>query len=128
MRQFPNQIAEMAGAYNVKAAFVSALDAVNPNECKNCGGVGTISLFLATKGPFQSPSSSREDCNKYESGVGWWVGQHYSVNCPDCGGVGITISETYSRPPSDFRPADYKQIQAQFRSEAIDRGEGEYER
>jgi len=122
-RHFPKKLLELAKGYNVKKSFISALDPVNPNECKNCGGVGSITLFLATKGPFQSPSSSRSDCNKYEDGVGWWVGQHYSIQCPDCDGLGISLKMEYSRPPEDFRPADFKQLKAQFRSEAMDRGE-----
>jgi len=116
-RQFPPEIKLLLRSSGIKTAFISDIPATNPNECRNCGGVGTLTLFIGTKGPFQSPSSSRDDCNKYEDGVGWWVGQHHSVKCPVCEGIGVHLTGKVASP------ADIDKIRAGFRRAAFDRGE-----
>ena len=118
-RQFPPIVKQLVSSHAVKKAFISDIQTSNPNECHNCGGVGTLTLFLATKGPFQSSSASREDCNKWEEGVGWWVGQHHAVTCPQCDGLGIRLTG------KNNVKADAQQIKQMFRQAAFDRGVGE---
>ena len=88
-KQFPREFSTLVRGIGVKKAFVSDAVALNPLECDNCGGVGTLTLFLATKGPFQSPEPpNKETVNKYEDPFGWWVGSNYSFPCPVCDGIG----------------------------------------
>ena len=71
-------------------------------DCKNCGGLGTMVLFLATNGPFHDPPSGTIKSGKYGpdgkeiviSVVAkwydkrWWAGKHIESECPVCHGTG----------------------------------------
>ena len=90
-KTFPREIQETIRRVNPKAAFISEIELLNPTECQNCGGVGFFALFLASKGPFQTPAapynSNRESSHFDETAGkngGWWVGTTYTFPCPEC--------------------------------------------
>ena len=71
-----------------KKSFLSDIASNNPADCRNCGGMGILILFVATDGPFNSPASPyRSDgkVSKWYDGK-WWVGESHSFTCPECGG------------------------------------------
>lgn len=64
-----------------KAAFINEHESPNPAVCKNCGGIGYLYMFIATKGPFDSSPPlgvAHWHNNK------WWVGETFSFTCPVC--------------------------------------------
>jgi hypothetical protein len=66
-----------------RAAWMSENAALGPDDCKNCGGVGFLYLFVATSGPFHAPPSS--GIGKWDEAIQkWWVGQTHSYPCPVC--------------------------------------------
>jgi hypothetical protein len=65
-----------------KAAWMSENVSDNENDCKNCGGVGYLYLFLATAGPFVA---SPAGVNKWDENLQkWWVGETKAFKCPIC--------------------------------------------
>lgn len=82
-KNFP--LAMIEAAKLSKISFLSDVQPISPNDCKNCGGMGYFFLFLATDGPFQSPSVHK--VNKWHNEA-WYVGETQSYKCPDCGGRG----------------------------------------
>jgi DnaJ-class molecular chaperone len=84
-RNFPTEFKKHLTTPGIKGAFVSMIEGRHPRDCKNCGGIGTIILFIATNGPF----------NNVPSGVAhfaddkWWSGKNFEEACPNCKGTGI---------------------------------------
>ena len=68
-----------------KGAFVSVISPMHPRDCKNCGGIGTIILFVATGGPFINVPSGVAHWHNDR----WWSGKNYEEGCPVCKGTGI---------------------------------------
>lgn len=81
--QFPPEFESLINAPSTRAAIVSEITSPNPNHCKNCGGVGSMVIFIATRGPFTSPASGRDVVTKWDNGR-WWGGKHYEFDCPVC--------------------------------------------
>lgn len=89
-KHFPYEMKLVIEQPTVKAAFISDIQPKLETDCPNCGGLGTLMVFLATEGPFQTPAAAyRADgkCSKWNDNK-WWVGNTYSFSCPDCGGLG----------------------------------------
>ena len=57
---FPQEIKRFASQPKVKKAFISDVEKINPTDCDNCGGAETFALFVALKGPFQTPASPNQ--------------------------------------------------------------------
>jgi len=85
-RQFPKIFKELWKAPDTRASFVSEIAPLNPHDCENCGGVGSLYTFIATKGPFNSPGMMTEVSHWHNDK--WWVGKHHSAPCPVCQGTG----------------------------------------
>jgi DnaJ-class molecular chaperone len=82
---FPSEFNAYWRMPGTKAAFVSEVATTNPKDCKNCGGIGTMTTFCALAGPFDAiPAGVAHFANGK-----WWAGAHYSANCPDCHGTGL---------------------------------------
>jgi hypothetical protein len=89
---FPPEIKRFARTG--KKVFISDVAPIGALDCPNCGGVESFALFVALRGPFQSPGTpGAMEGNHYltshydESlGVrgGWWVGITYTFPCPVC--------------------------------------------
>jgi len=98
-KQFPPEIESLIKRHQPKAAFISDIQAVNDNECQNCGGADVFCVFIATKGPFSAPNSpygSSGESSHFDKSVGkngaWWVGKSYTFPCPVCKEKEIQIS------------------------------------
>ena len=74
---------KMAG---IKAAFVTEAQPKHPGECSNCGGIGTLTTFCATQGPFDNPPGGKLIAH-FGNGK-WWGGANYSAICPVCNSTG----------------------------------------
>lgn len=85
--QFPREFTPMWKAAGVKAAFVTEAHPNKPSDCVNCGGIGTMTTFCATAGPFNVPPAPNH-VGHFANGK-WWSGQNYSFNCPVCNGSGL---------------------------------------
>ena len=99
---YPDELKQIARRH--KKAFVTVVDPISGNDCRNCGGVGRLSLFCAMEGPYQSPSNPYRTIpalndakqpiehslsNHFDDELGlWWSGTVYTFECPDCNGVG----------------------------------------
>lgn len=81
---------EFISAWNVsfvKAAFVQENEPIaGRSDCTNCGGRGFFATFIASKGPFNSPSSALEEVSHFYNGK-WWIGKHITATCPVCAGM-----------------------------------------
>jgi hypothetical protein len=87
----------------------------DPRLCENCGGVGFLSMFLATNGPFDSPGSSKY-VSKFHNGK-WWCAPAFegenstetmkygtvSAPCPVCKGVKPNSDAPYVPMPDYLR-------------------------
>jgi hypothetical protein len=90
MKPFPDVLVKLAQDPRVKKAFYLEYEK-QPGECENCGGMGVMSLFLATNGPFREPSGGKFVCKWHD---GWWWSApsgdlHFgtvSAPCPVCHG------------------------------------------
>ena len=82
MKQFPLEFDQLLKAPNVRAAFVSEISSPNPKDCLNCGGAGTMYIFIATVGPLDSPASGR--LISHWSDGKWWGGKGFEFVCPVC--------------------------------------------
>lgn len=70
----------------IKAAFVTESHPHHPGECINCGGIGTMTTFCATAGPFDNPPVGKLIAH-FGNGK-WWGGANFSASCPVCNGTG----------------------------------------
>jgi hypothetical protein len=58
------------------------------SDCENCGGSGIFVLFIATEGPYPSPSVRSDGrVSKWHEGS-WYIGRNQTFSCPDCKGFG----------------------------------------
>lgn len=81
-RQFPNEFKQLMRAPDVKAAFVSEIESPNPNACQNCGGSGSVCIFIATVGPLNSPVGGK--LVSHYADDKWWGGSNFVFACPVC--------------------------------------------
>ena len=91
---YPVEFRTLAKAIDVKWFRVSDIQAILPSDCKNCGGVGWLGIFVSKRGPFKSPGhpygeeTSKWDQETYAGQGGWWVGKTFTLPCPVCLGSG----------------------------------------
>ncbi len=96
---YPPEFTEYCKNANLKGAFVREIKPSHPRDCHNCGGVGSIVIFLVTEGPFEFPPNGCIEPRKgerqakfitatYVNGK-WWGGMSQEKNCPVCHGSGI---------------------------------------
>lgn len=69
---------------SVKAVFIGVLESPNPTDCRNCGGAGVMSMFLATEGPYNSPAAPYSGKSSHWYDGKWWVGNTITAPCPVC--------------------------------------------
>ena len=81
-----------------RAAFISENTSPNPSDCKNCGGVGYLFLFVATGGPFRDPTQNKVN---HWSPEGWWTGKTQQALCPVCHNVRHVEGQELVRPVQD---------------------------
>jgi len=93
-KQFPPEFNGLIKASNTKAAFFSDIQPMHPRDCKNCGGIGTMILFIATGGPFVNVPGGIA----HYSGDRWWSGTNIEKACPVCKGTGIN-PQYVEQPP-----------------------------
>lgn len=88
-RQFPRAMLEAASMPGIKRVFVLDFEKPRAHDCDNCGGMGYLYIFAATKGPFQGPGAPYRDneASKFFDGK-WWVGSTAGFTCPVCNGLG----------------------------------------
>lgn len=95
-KQFPIEFRSAWGQAGVKAAFVLEQTPRDGNmDCKNCGGYGFMSSFVATNGPFPNAGAPGK-VSHYHDGS-WWVGEAITAECPVCKGK-------QSAPPEPEEP------------------------
>lgn len=91
---FPTELKAYSRNPLIKKVFVSDVEPTGALDCYNCGGIEVIAVFLALKGPFQSPGApgmkegehyltSHWDETVIPKG-GWWVGKTITFPCPVC--------------------------------------------
>ena len=112
---FPQKLQQMAKDPMVKKAFLLEYPQQS-GACLNCGGMGFISYFLATMGPFDEPGSGHM-VSKYHDGK-WWCAPGFvepakddkrtnmrygtvSDTCPVCHGI-RKQSGPYVHPPEEL--------------------------
>jgi len=90
-RVYPPRFAEYCKSTSLRGAFVSIIEPLSKHDCPNCGGIGTLVIFLATEGPFDfvpygkgiiAKSVKIHDVDK------WFGGKHVEEMCPVCRGTG----------------------------------------
>ena len=101
---FPPEFRKHLTTPNIKGAFVSKIEGKHPRDCKNCGGIGTIILFIATAGPFISVPSG---IAHWADGK-WWAGKNFEEACPDCKGTGL--NPHFQEQPVKIRDMNYREI------------------
>lgn len=88
-KQFPPEFRSILKESGIKKAWISDVAPVSLTACENCGGVGSFYLFVATKGPFESPPAAYSKVVTHSDIIGgrivWWSGKSYSYPCPVCG-------------------------------------------
>lgn len=102
---FPPEIDILIKRIKPKAAFISENKPIGVNDCKNCGGMDMFYVFIATKGPFATPSSSfGGDVSTFDPTIGknggWWVGKSFTYPCPVCKGKTILTDSNVSQYPT----------------------------
>lgn len=95
-KQFPVEFTQLMNAPGVKAACVSEITSPYPDDCPNCGGVGTMYIFIATVGPLRSPASGR--LVSHWSDGKWWGGKGFEAVCPVCRSAPRPYSGTDKTP------------------------------
>jgi hypothetical protein len=73
-----------------KMSFLSDITSNRLTDCKNCGGMGNLYLFIASEGPYREPANPYRGDNKsskFHDGK-WWIGETHAFQCPDCRGTG----------------------------------------
>lgn len=101
---FPPEFKQHLANTALKGAFISDIHPVHPRDCHNCGGVGTMVLFLATGGPFREVPTG---ISHFSAGK-WWVGKNVEEICPVCKGSGQYSD--YIEQPIRQRDTDLKGI------------------
>jgi hypothetical protein len=84
----PKSFTKFTDDPTTKAAFFSMNEAQHPRDCRNCGGLGVIYLFVAKGGPFREVPNGKNIIAHWTK-QGWWAGTNEAGACPDCGGTGI---------------------------------------
>lgn len=82
--KLPTEWTSLIKAPRVKAAFFSKIESKKKQDCKNCGGLGEMYLFIATSGPFKDVPKG---IAKW-AGDRWWAGENFGGLCPVCKGTG----------------------------------------
>ena len=115
-KTFPQQLMMMARNPQVKKAILLEYPQ-EPGQCENCGGIGFISYFLATMGPFDSPGSGSL-VSKFHDGK-WWCAPGFiepsrdknktnmkfgtvSDTCPICHGLRSSSHPVYVPMPEEL--------------------------
>ena len=109
MQPFPAVIVRMASDPRVKKALYLEYDKI-PGECENCGGMGVISLFLATLGPLDAPAGGKFTSKWHDDK--WWAAPSPSMQfgtvsapCPVCHGIKKGGKPVYVPMPDEIRGA-----------------------
>ncbi len=114
--QFPPEFNQLMSAAGVRAAFVSILAPPNPNYCANCGGAGTMYIFVATVGPLTvCPDRSRLIAHFADNR--WWLGKGYEFPCPVCRSVQKVYLDGWEKQDAQVS-GEIKKIAEQMRMEA----------
>ena len=90
-KQFSREMRVAMKTEGAKKIIYWEIPAVAPHACPNCGGVGFMYLFIATKGPFDNSSTKPGEISTWFDDK-WWVGQLYPFECPNC------HAESYKAP------------------------------
>ena len=104
--QFPSELKFYLKGAGVKAAWMSENKPISPRDCPNCGGLGVMSVFVATDGPYESPanpyagSTEAPQSSHWDNGK-WWIGEAHTANCPVCHGVRHVEGQELVRPVED---------------------------
>jgi hypothetical protein len=116
---YPDRLLMLARNPKVKKAI--ALEyAQEHGQCENCGGIGFMSFFLATMGPFDEPGQGRL-VSKFHDGK-WWCAPGFiepakdaektnmrfgtvSVTCSVCHGQRKFVTGNYVPMPDHVRVA-----------------------
>ena len=106
-KHFPLSFQAHIKSPNIKAAFFSDVKPAHPRDCKNCGGIGNLILFVATGGPFVNVPSGKDLVAHWHDGR-WWAGKNIEDACPDCKGTGI--DPAYKEQPASHREIAYKEV------------------
>lgn len=77
---------------STKRAWISENKPIAPTDCENCGGLGMLSMFVATDGPFDTPPNPylgppEEPLVSHWAEGRWWLGHALTGVCPTCHGV-----------------------------------------
>jgi len=103
-KKFPPEFKKHLATPGIKGAFVSDIRGTHPRDCKNCGGVGTIILFIAVDGPFRDvPQGIAHWADGH-----WWAGKNYEEDCPVC--KGDCIDPTYVEQAEIKRDIDISKV------------------
>jgi hypothetical protein len=92
---FPPEFDALIKAPSVRRAFVSEIISPNPSSCKNCGGLGSMAVYIATTGPLTNcPDRSKLIVHFAEDR--FWLGKHYEFDCPVCHSLALPYRGTQS--------------------------------
>ena len=69
------------------------------DDCHNCGGIGQVFIFLATRGPYRNVfvGLAKDEIIKSMDdeiyGWVWYAGKTFAGECPDCHGMGRSTEQ-----------------------------------
>ena len=89
-------------APTTKKALFTMVEPIHPRDCKNCGGIGVMYLFIANGGPFINVPGG---IAKFADGK-WWSGENIGGMCDVCKGTGI--DPNYVEKPAKQREMELK--------------------